>query len=97
MRRDVYTPRDAVALRAVTLEFATYSDKPAQQHDAITFSQGAIRRFSAEGFERCVVESTAGSTMYMTPTGPLLNRVVCTRGPGILRGPLTLGWSLDYR
>jgi hypothetical protein len=97
IRRDVYTPKGAVALRAVTLQFATYSDEPAQQHDAINFARGAIQRFAAKGFERCVVESTAGSTTYQTPTGPFLNRVVCTRGPDILRGPLTLEWSLNYR
>jgi len=96
-RRDVYTPKGPVELRAVTLEFATYSDEPTQRRDAIRFGRGAIRRFTAKGFEHCRVEPTAGSVTYQTPTGPFLDRVVCTRGPGVLSSPMTLEWSLSYR
>ncbi|HWM68578.1 MAG TPA: hypothetical protein VNO35_18455 [Steroidobacteraceae bacterium] len=96
-RSDVYTPRSAVPLKSVRIEFATYSDQPVLRGTTTTFGRGAVRKFSAFGFERCDVAPVQDDVAYHTPTGPFATRVVCENPSRTLQGPLRLGWTLSYQ
>ena len=61
-RTDVYTPKGSVSLAGATMEFATYSDESDQKDGLITFAQGAVRGFSAEGF-RVAQSNRCAATM----------------------------------
>ena len=96
-RTDVYTPKGSVTLAGAAMEFATYSDEPDQKDGVTAFTRGAIRSFSAEGFERCEVQSLHGDDDYKTPTGPFLNKIACRRGSATLSAPVRIGWTLTYQ
>jgi hypothetical protein len=79
------------------MEFATYSDAPAQFGGTIKFGRGAVAQFVAKGFERCTTAPVKDEMAYHTPTGPLITKVVCESPPRTAAGPLELGWTLSYR
>ncbi len=96
-RTDVYTPKGAVPINSVRMEFATYSDWPQQQGTTTRFGRGAVRKFAVSGFARCSVAPVQDDVAYHTPTGPLATRVVCESPAQTLHGPLQLSWSLSYQ
>ena len=96
-RVDIYTPERALNLKALKMEYATYSDKATLKGSSVSFGQGAVRKFAAFGFDACHTESVRGDSEYRTSTGPFLNRVSCGSGPLNLAKPITLSWSLSYR
>jgi hypothetical protein len=95
-RTDVYTPHGEIALKSVRMEFASYSDHASQQGTSVVFGHGMVRKFSAFGFERCSVAPVQDDVAYHTPTGPFATRVLCESASQALRGPLKLGWTLNY-
>jgi hypothetical protein len=96
-RTDVYTPKAGVELKALRMEFATYSDSPVQKGGTVTFARGAVRTFSAAGFEHCTTSSVQDDVDYHTPTGPLMTKVLCEISARTLQGPLKLSWTLSYQ
>jgi hypothetical protein len=96
-RTDVYTPKAAVALKGVRMEFATYSDAAAQKGATTTFGRGAVTKFEAAGFDRCLAAPVQDDATYHTPTGPLNTRIVCEISARALQGPLKLSWTLSYQ
>jgi hypothetical protein len=96
-RTDVYTPKSAVQIQGLRMEFATYSDEAAQKGTTTTFGRGAVRKFAASGFERCGVAPVQDDVAYHTPTGPFATRVLCESAARTVAGPLKLSWSLSYR
>jgi hypothetical protein len=96
-RTDVYTPKGAVELKDLRMEFATYSDSAQQQGTTTLFGRGAVRKFAAFGFSHCDVAPVQDDVAYHTPTGPFATRVVCASPAHTLQGPVTLSWSLSYQ
>jgi hypothetical protein len=96
-RTDVYTPKSAVQIQGLRMEFATYSDAAAQKGTTTTFGRGAIRKFAVSGFERCSVAPVQDDVAYHTPTGPFATRVLCESPARTVLGPLKLSWSLSYQ
>jgi hypothetical protein len=96
-RTDVYTPKAAIELQGVKVEFATYSDTPVQSGGTVTFGQGAVTQFAVSGFERCATAPVKDEVSYHTPTGPLITRVACEISSRTLRDPLKLSWTVRYR
>jgi hypothetical protein len=96
-RTDVYTPKRAVQIQSLRMEFATYSDAAAQKGTTTTFGRGAVRKFAVSGFERCGVAPVQDDVAYHTPTGPFATRVLCESAARTLLGPLQLSWSLSYQ
>jgi hypothetical protein len=96
-RTDVYTAHGDIPLKSLRMEFATWSGAASVQGGTIVFGQGAVRRFSASGFEHCVVAPVQDDVAYHTPSGPFANRVVCEIPARTLHGDMKLGWSLSYQ
>ncbi len=97
-RTDVYRPKAKLPIQNVAMEFATYSKAYGRKGHVKTFARGgAVRSFAARGYKTCKVASVNGDQDYQTPTGPFLNRVVCSRGSVVLSAPITFSWTLTYR
>jgi len=96
-RTDVYTPKGAVELKGLRMEFATYSDTPVQKGGTTTFGHGAVRKFEASGFEHCDTAPVREDAAYHTPTGPLITKVVCESSGHAVQTPLKLSWALRYQ
>lgn len=95
-RTDVVTPRGDVALAGFEVEFAAYGETPTAAGGEFRYGAGAVKAFSAQGFDRCAAQSVTGDKTYQTPTGAFHSVVRCESGPRILRAPITLRWSLAY-
>jgi hypothetical protein len=93
-RTDTYAPKGPVALKAIAMTFGSFSEDPRLEGSVATFGRGAVRRFSAGGFEACHV--TPPGPEDRTPTGAFASRIDCASGPRTLTGPITLSWSIDY-
>jgi hypothetical protein len=93
-RTDVYTPKAPLHLKGVALAFGSYSAAPAMRGLSATYGQGAVRRFSAKGFDTCRPGGLGAEDR--TPTGAFASRIDCASGPSTLTGPLTLSWTIDY-
>ena len=96
-RTDLYTPKGTVELKGLRMEFATYSEGPAQKGGTTTFAHGAVRKFEASGFDHCSTAAVQDDVAYHTPTGPLTTRVLCESASRTVQGPIKLKWTLNYR
>ena len=84
-------------LKGLRMEFATYSEGPAQKGGTTTFAHGAVRKFEASGFDHCSTAAVQDDVAYHTPTGPLTTKVLCESASRTVQGPIKLRWTLNYR
>jgi hypothetical protein len=97
VRTDVYTAKRAVALKNVTLEFASFSTEPATTGLTTRFAAGLVQEFAVSGLQECASTVVLGEPNYQTATGAFASKVNCTRGAFMLRRPLTISWRLQYQ
>ena len=95
-RTDVFTPRGQQAIKAVDLDFGSFSAAPTTKSGVTTYGKGDVRSFEVTGL-RCKSRSLGDEAAYRTPTGAFASLTECTRGGGTLSGPLTVSWSLSYK
>ncbi|MET0307259.1 MAG: hypothetical protein ABW023_01010 [Sphingomonas sp.] len=94
-RTDRYSAATPLDIRAIDLEFASFSGLPQVRGAAVRFGEGEVTGFSAQGFAQCDAQPAAAP--YQAPSGPFATRVACHIGASTLGKPLTLGWTLRYR
>jgi hypothetical protein len=97
VRTDVYTAKRDVAVKNVTLEFASFSTEPATRGLTTRFAAGLVQEFAVTGLQGCESTVVLGEPNYHTATGSFASKVNCTRGAFVLRQPLTISWRLQYQ
>ncbi|MBC7624141.1 MAG: hypothetical protein H7232_12205 [Aeromicrobium sp.] len=97
VRIDRVIPNAPVDVASISLDFASFSDRPVTEAGRTVFGEGAVRRFEVDGLAKCTSESTAGREEFMSPSGPMKTWVNCRQGPLKLDSPMTLRWSIDYQ
>ncbi|MDR7331886.1 hypothetical protein [Roseateles asaccharophilus] len=95
-RTDTYTPAQPLEVRALDLEFLSFSAGPRTEAGATHFERGRVQRFEAQGFEHCSASPTRPDDGFKSPSGPMKTRVHCSRAPFTFHEPLTLSWSITY-
>jgi hypothetical protein len=94
-RVDRYTPRGAVRVDSMAMEYAVPADTARVSGLSVTFGSGStVRQFTAVGFDRCQV---LDAPPLASNVGPLSTRIRCTRAGGTMSAPFELGWTLRYR
>ncbi len=93
-RTDVYTAKGPLPLKGIAMAFGAFSEDPVMRGASASFGKGAVRRFSATGFEGC--RAVEPGPDDRTPTGAFRSRIDCASGPRTLSGPITISWSIDY-
>lgn len=96
-RTDTYRPASPLALRGISLDFATFSQGAVVKDSRVTFAAGAIDSFEVEGFETCVLQDIAASELRESTSGPMQTHVRCERARMRLDQPLVLRWKFTYR
>jgi hypothetical protein len=96
-RTDTYRPASPLALRGISLDFATFSQGAVVTGSRVTFASGAIDSFEVEGFETCVLQDIAASELRESTSGPMQTHVRCERGRMQLDGSIVLRWKFTYR
>jgi hypothetical protein len=95
-RTDTYTPKAPLDMQSIRLDFATFSTGVVTKGKAITFGQGAVTSFSAEGLQ-CQAEPAYGNRDYQSDTGAMATVVHCKKDAAPLAAPFTLKWTIQYR
>ncbi|QGZ43081.1 hypothetical protein GO485_12645 [Pseudoduganella flava] len=96
-RTDVYTPRGAVPVRRVTLDFASFSAQPQVEGNTIRFADGDVTEYRVDGLRDCRAEPTNGAAAFQAPYGPMNTLVSCGLGPFTMNGPVTIRWAIRYK
>ncbi|WP_337828731.1 hypothetical protein [Pseudonocardia sp. TMWB2A] len=95
-RTDIFTPQAGVTITEARMEFASFSDAAVQQGASTSFGQGAVRRFTVSGMERCTAAPTGGKEAYRAPHGAMQSLVQC-EGIAARQGAVRISWTLEYR
>jgi hypothetical protein len=96
-RTDTYTPRGAVPVRSLTLDFASFSGAASIQGRKVSFGEGSVTSFEVSGLEACRVEAAAGNPDYQSPNGPMRSVVSCATPAFQFARPLVVKWVMKYR
>jgi hypothetical protein len=96
-RSDTYTPKAALKVAKLSLEFASFSDLANVKGSRISFGDGAVTSFSVEGLDTCRAESTGGEEPYKAPYGPMKTHVACESGEFMMDKPVVVKWVIDYK
>ena len=97
-RTDEFRPTaGAVELKAVDLEFGSYSNGAVVEGGATRFAGGGVTTFKVDGLDGCASEPFARPEDGHTPVGPLASRIVCRSGPMRLKRPFVVRWTMTYR
>jgi len=74
-----------VELKGLRMEFATYSDVPAQKGGTTTFGHGAVRKFETSGFEHCSSAPVQDDVLITLPPGLCLREWFARVPPALCR------------
>ena len=96
-RTDTYTPRAALAVEALTLDFSSFSSAGAIIGTTVRFGQGSVTGFAVSGLARCILQGTNGSDLHKAPDGPMLSHVSCATPAFSFERPLVIKWVVQYR
>jgi hypothetical protein len=96
-RIDVFTPRGALDVSAIELEYAGFSRDPQQSGTVTRFGSGTVTSFTVEGLDRCASRPLDRQHEYESDTGPMTALVVCTAGARRIDGPLKITWSMTLK
>jgi hypothetical protein len=94
-RTDVFTPKGAVPVKAVDLEFASFSGKAVTKGGATTFGTGDVTGFTVEGLS-CSTRPLVDDKAYRAPTGAMTALTSCT-GAAVEGQPITVSWTIAYK
>ena len=96
-RKDVFVPKQPLDIRAIRLEFASFSTNATTSENTIAFGNGAVTSFRLEGLDSCQARVLNRERDYESDTGAMTSLVTCASGSSTVRGPLTIAWSIAYR
>jgi hypothetical protein len=95
-RTDVFTPRTAIEISGIELDFGSFSRLAHQLPKQIDFTDGAVEQFSVSGLDGCQAQSITNDPEFESDLGPMLSKVICTLGRRKVRGPFSISWTLVY-
>lgn len=95
-RTDVYTPKAALDITGIRLDFASFSRLLSAEPLRVRLD-GAVTEFKLSGLDSCAAKSIHADPDYESDLGPMATRVICSGGPRKTDAPFTIGWSLSYK
>lgn len=95
-RTDTYTPTASLALKQISLDFATFSDKATLNGTKVHFSEGAVKSYEVKGLEKCSAEKTQESDKFKATTGAMKNLIACHSDGFTMYKPITIQWTIKY-
>lgn len=93
-RVDRYSAKDAQKVRKLTLDFASFSDRPRQSGLITDFASGRATRFEVTGLDKC--QASPASDRDRSPEGPMNTHIHCEKLDFELSAPLTVTWTLSF-
>ena len=96
-RQDVFVPKQALDIRSIRMEFASFSTDAKTSGNTTAFGDGAVTSFRVSGLAGCQARALNREHDYESDTGAMTSLVVCSSGASTMNGPLTVAWSMSYR
>jgi hypothetical protein len=94
VRVDRYTAKAALNVKKLTLDFASFSERPRQDGLATEFASGRVSRFEVTGLDRC--QAGPAGAQDRSPEGAMQTHIHCEKLDFELSAPLTVTWTLSY-
>jgi hypothetical protein len=95
-RTETYTPTTPLAVKSITMEFASFSGDVEAKGNTIYFRKGDVYAFNVTGLSACKVDSVEADPVYRSPMKQMKTRVTCTTEQIQLDKPLTIRWTMRY-
>lgn len=95
-RTDRYTPASPLDVKALTLEFGSFSQGATVNGNTVRFKEGAVQAFEVAGLASCKAEPANGSLEWRAPYGQMQTVVSCASGAFSMREPLVVSWTIRY-
>jgi hypothetical protein len=96
-RTERFVPRQNEQVRALSLEFLSFSSKALQAGGGVVFHKGSAKSFQATGVEHCQLVALDGHTSLRSPNGAMRSLVKYRRDSFSARAPFTVQWTLTYQ
>lgn len=94
-RTDIFTPKAGVAVKAVDLAFASFSDGATTKGGTTLFKTGDVTSFKVEGLT-CSTRALNDEKAYRAPTGAMTALTSCAGAAGAT-GSITVSWTIAYK
>ena len=95
-RTDVYTPKAALELQGIELDFGTFSQLSHAAGNRALFDGGAVGEFEVSGLAGCQATAIQDDPDFESDEGPMAAKVICTSPAKSVSGPFTIGWTLTF-
>jgi hypothetical protein len=96
-RTERFVPRQNVQVRALSLEFLSFSSNGLQTGGGVIFHKGSVKSFQATGVEQCQLVALDGHTSLRSPNGAMRSLVKYRRDSFSANAPFTVQWTLSYQ
>ncbi|WP_370680276.1 hypothetical protein [Comamonas sp. GB3 AK4-5] len=97
-RTETYTPKSALQLAKIELEFASFSEAVhADGSMQFRFGRGDVTGFEIKGLDHCVPADVSQDVNYHTPSGALKTSIRCSTAAKTVDAPFTIQWVLSYQ
>ena len=95
-RTDRYTATAPLDVKALTLEFGSFSQGATVNGNTVRFKDGAVQAFEVSGLASCSAQPANGSAEWRAPYGQMQTVVSCASGAFSMREPLVVSWTMRY-
>jgi hypothetical protein len=95
-RTDRYTATAPLDVKALTLEFGSFSQGATVNGNTVRFKEGAVQAFEVSGLASCSAQPANGSAEWRAPYGQMQTVVSCASGAFSMREPLVVSWTIRY-
>jgi len=96
-RTERFVPRQTVQVRALSLDFLSFSYNAMQAGGGVMFHKGSVKSFQASGVEHCQLAALDGHTSLRSPNGAMRSLVKYRRDSFSASAPFTVQWTLTYQ
>lgn len=100
VRRDRFTPAAPLDIKALDIEFASFSGRATLRRDRlgwrVTYGSGAVKSIALKGFDHCEV-APVDDPVYRAPTQGFKTRLSCSRAAFRMATATDVEWSIDYK
>jgi hypothetical protein len=95
-RTDVYTPKGAVEMTGIELDFGSFSELAGSTARAVRFRGGALEGFKVTGLDGCQATAIQDDPDFESDEGPMRSKVVCSGGTRTVSEPFTISWTITF-
>ena len=96
-RTERFVPHQSIQVRALSLDFLSFSFNALQAGGGVMFHKGGVKSFQATGVDHCQLTALDGHTSLRSPNGAMRSLIKYRRDSFSASAPFTVQWTLTYQ